>query len=317
MSIGQQVNAGTVPCPDSQQPIATVVGNRVIVDPIWYRFFHSPSFGALTIGPNTPITPANATTLLPGVSSKGMGIDGLDGEDGMMGVPGIPGIPGPQGPATYLEAPEADEPIIHPGPQGIAGLQGATGPQGPIGFGMDGADGEEGFAIPGGPGPAGTALAFAGGLTTVTTINATTVATSGGVTLANQTAAAGGVWRLRAHGTFTAVSNATARDATITPYWGSAAPGGSIQFLILASTAQTTNWELEILFAASGTTTVEVTGYCNGSINSATAYSLVLQSAVSLTVSSGPQTLDLRFNMTTAVTGEKWIVFNVTMERLN
>ena len=281
MSIGQQVNTGTVPCPDSQQPIATVVGNRVIVDPIWSRFFHSPSFGALTIGPNTPITPANATTLLPGASSRGMGLDGLDGEDGMMGSPGVQGPTGPPGMMIFLDPPEADEPIIYPGPQGI------TAPP----------------------------LGFAGGFTVSTTINDTNTPTTGGATLTSQVAAATAVWRVRAMGQFVAASSLTARNGQVAPFWGSTQLP-QIAIAVLASTAQTTSWQCEFIITGSSTTAVWTTGYFTGELASATLLQTVLATPASTTVSAGAQTLDLRFSMSTAVATDQWIVQNVTLERL-
>jgi hypothetical protein len=48
------------------------------------------------------------------------------------GNQGPQGVPGAAGPATYLEAPEADEPQIIPGPTGLTGPVGPQGIPGPI-----------------------------------------------------------------------------------------------------------------------------------------------------------------------------------------
>jgi Collagen triple helix repeat (20 copies) len=64
-------------------------------------------------------------------------LEAFDGEDGQPGTPGPAGIAGvsgsqgPVGPAVYLEAQEADEPMIQPGPAGQAGTVGSQGPVGP------------------------------------------------------------------------------------------------------------------------------------------------------------------------------------------
>ena len=68
------------------------------------------------------------------------------------GPPGAAGSPGPVGPAVYLEAPEADEPLTVPGPQGNVGMTGAQGGTGPAVY-LEAEQGEPGDVGP--PGPQG------------------------------------------------------------------------------------------------------------------------------------------------------------------
>ena len=69
---------------------------------------------------------------------------------GPPGLQGAPGGIGPAGPAVYLEAPEADEPLVIPGPAGPIGLTGLTGAQGPAGPAvfLDAAEADEPIVIP-------------------------------------------------------------------------------------------------------------------------------------------------------------------------
>lgn len=346
-------------------------------------------------GPQGLTGPAGSGTLVIFQSE-----DGQDGDAGMPGVAGpagAAGAPGAVGPAVYLEAPEADEPMVIPGPAGatgatgstgltgavgptgpavyleadaaepdfflIPGPAGATGPQGPSGTGgastvipgMDGDAGEDGMqgfpGLPGAngatgaqgpigpavyleaevvepdmflvPGPAGAAgisasglLGVAGGLTALTTIAATVTATTGGITLASQTAAAGSVWRVRAMGTFVAVSSATARNALITPVWGATALPALTVGAVLVSTAQTTNFECEFILTASSTTAIWATGFALNRVASATALALAGLTPASTTVTAGAQTIDLRFSMSAAVAGDSWSIQQVTIERI-
>jgi hypothetical protein len=206
----------------------------------------------------------------------------LPGPAGAAGIAGSTGAQGPSGPAVYLEAPEADEPIMFPG-------------------------------IPGSPAPI---LGFSGGLTASTTINDTTTPTTGGVTLASQVAVTGSVWRIRAHGTFVAVSSGTARNAVAAVFWGSTQLTPTISTAVLASTAQTTNWEMEFIVTASSTTAVWETGYRNDQIGATATFSLKNATPASTTVTAGAQTIDLRFSMSAAVATDQWVVQNVTIERL-
>jgi hypothetical protein len=160
-------------------------------------------------------------------------------------------------------------------------------------------------------------LAFSGGLTGLVTINDTVTPTTGGVTLAAQTAAAGAVWRVRAMGTFTAALSVTARNALIQAFWGATALPQIVLGAILVSTAQTTDWTAEFLITGSSATAVWTSGTALGEVASAAALAMAAAVPASTTVVSGAQTLDLRFSMSAAVAGDSWTVQNVTMERLN
>jgi hypothetical protein len=75
MATGQPTNLGTMPCPDIQQPIMVrSPDGRFLCDPVWYRFFRSPQFIALSTGGGTGTgggapTPAPVMTQGQGASS--------------------------------------------------------------------------------------------------------------------------------------------------------------------------------------------------------------------------------------------------------
>jgi hypothetical protein len=124
----------TVPVPDIQQPICWYDQKRKqwMCDPIWYRFFRSPLFAAVSVGgqvgqgksaPANPPSPVATISQLSTQAAFALSSDGEDGADG----------------------------FVIPGPQGTQGAAGAAIP------GQDGIDGEDGWTIPGPPGPAGSA----------------------------------------------------------------------------------------------------------------------------------------------------------------
>ena len=127
---------------------------------------------------------------------------------------------------------------------------------------------------------------------------------------------------MRAMGTFVAVSSATARNAQIFPFWGSTQLTG-IAVTVKVSVGQTTGWETEFILSASSTTAIWTSGFLVNKITypaisaGTTAYQTCdVATPASVTVSSGAQTLDLRFAMSVAVATDQWVVQNVTMERL-
>lgn len=160
-----------------------------------------------------------------------------------------------------------------------------------------------------------SSIARAGGKTSVLSILNQATYTSGGVTLASQTAANNATWRIRAFGTFTAANNATARTAQVAVFWGSTQLV-AITPSVLISTAQTTSWQLEFTITGSSTTAVWTAGTLLNRIASATALAVDNATAASTTVTSGAQTIDLRFRVSTAVASEGWNVQSVTIERL-
>ena len=263
------------------------------------------------------------------------GMDGLDADEPIL----IPGPQGPQGPAGtngIIGINGATGPIGNDGidgedawfgpqgNQGIQGVQGAPGVQGQVGvavFVMDGENGEDGYPIPGSTYTAGL-LGISAGLTANTTINDTVTYTTGGVTLPGQVANAGYIWRVRARGTFVAVSSATARNAQIAPYWGSTALP-AITVAVLVSVAQTTNWFADFEIVASSTTAVWAGGFIQNKIDypaivagTTSPDKTDMATPASTTVTAGAQTIDLRFSMSVAVATDQWVVHSVTIERI-
>lgn len=159
-------------------------------------------------------------------------------------------------------------------------------------------------------------------LTAVTTINDTITYTTGGVTLASQTATATASWRVRAFGTFVATNSATARNAQVASYWGTTALP-AIVVAVLASVGQTTEWEVEFILSGSSTTAIWTVGNLKNKINSpaivgGTTSFMEMDNVTpaSTTVTVGAQTIDLRFSMSVAVATDVWNVHGVTIERL-
>jgi hypothetical protein len=155
------------------------------------------------------------------------------------------------------------------------------------------------------------------GLTANTTVTNSATYTTAGITLATQTAAAGSVWRIRAYGQFVAASSATARTAQIACFWGTTQLT-AIAPTVIASTAQTTQWQAEFELSATSTTAIWTTGQMINKISSNNANFLGIDQATpaSTTVTAGAQTLDLRVAVSTAVAAESWVIQQVTMERI-
>jgi len=247
----------------------------------------------------------------------------VPGTPGAAGTPGTTGSQGPVGPAVYLEAPDADEPLFHLGSQGP---QGVTGSQGPMGvsthFVMDITPeidiGNEALSIAAGSyfDPDTGTVNVAGGLTSLTTIASTVTPTTGGRTLTGMVAATGSLWRVRAMGTFVAASSATARNALCAAFWGSTSLTVCTVGAVLASTAQTTQFELEFFLTGASTTAIWTTGWALNRVASTTALALSGITPASTTVTAGAQTIDLRFYSSVAVTGDSWSIQQVTIERI-
>jgi len=161
--------------------------------------------------------------------------------------------------------------------------------------------------------PSAGLLAFAGSLTSVTNINITTTDTTGGITLANQTAAAGTLWRVRFHAQYVAANNATARNMQITVYWGATA---LIQTSIVVTPSQANTWNLEgeYLLNGTGTTAIWESGYTH--CETGAALKPTWLAPASTAVPSGAQTIDLRFSMSATGPVDNWSIDGVTIERL-
>lgn len=160
---------------------------------------------------------------------------------------------------------------------------------------------------------------IASGLTTVTSVANQQTATTGGVTLKNQTLAAGASWRVRAFGTYVAASSATARNFEVSAFWGSSQLT-KIAVAVLASQAQTTGWDCEFLISASSGTAAWLSGRLINQVDTATSFNatqIATATAASNTgLSSGPQTIDFRVDTSASVPGDAINVQGVTIERL-
>ena len=137
------------------------------------------------------------------------------------------------------------------------------------------------------------------------------------MTLANQSAATGSMWRVRAYGSYTGATSGVVHFGQVVPYWGSTPlmPGGA---LVKANLAQISTWEFECLIGCTGPSGVIVSPIFTSGIG-VTGPSAANQSRTGPSysaVTQGAQTLDLRFGMTGAAAADSWQVDAVTMERL-
>jgi len=160
-----------------------------------------------------------------------------------------------------------------------------------------------------------SSLARNSGQTANVTINNTTTYTTGGVTLASQSAATGSVWRVRAFGQYTAASSGTARTARVACFWG-ATQLTAITSTVLTSTAQTTQWQCEFTLTASSATAIWTAGTFLNRVGSTTALAIDNATPASTGSLTTTSTLDLRFSMSSATPADSWIIQSVTLERL-
>lgn len=160
-------------------------------------------------------------------------------------------------------------------------------------------------------------LATNSGLTAVTAVAGSLTLATGGMTLVSQTAAAGSVWRVRAYGTYAAVSSANVRALTMSCYWGSTQLTAITTGSILAAVAQTTTWSVEFEVSTSSTTAAWTTGILSSQVTSATIPLNAVATPASVTVTAGAQTLDFRVGQTGTATATDTInVHQVVMERI-
>jgi hypothetical protein len=155
-------------------------------------------------------------------------------------------------------------------------------------------------------------LAFASGKLATLTINATTVYTTGGITLPGQIAAPGSIWRLRAYGVFTPVSSATARNWQIAPFWGTTQLTASFA-VVPASSATVFSFLFDCLLIGTSSTAITTSAVCIPGVVASPSGGAAPTSTV---VAAGPQTIDLRFSMSVAVATDSWGIYAVTIERV-
>ena len=168
-----------------------------------------------------------------------------------------------------------------------------------------------------------TQTAKSAGLTAVTAIANQQTATTGGVTLANQTLVPGASWRIRAYGTYVAASSGTARNFEVTPFWGTTALT-KIAVAVLASTALTSRWLAEFEITASSLTALWTTGVLLNQLNdifggspTTAATDLAIATAASTSsLTTELQKIDLRFDTSASVSGDSVNVHSVTIERM-
>ena len=162
---------------------------------------------------------------------------------------------------------------------------------------------------------------IAAGLTSATNVANQQTPTTGGVTLKNQTLVAGSTWRVKAYGTYVAANSGTARNAEFSCFWGSTQLT-KVTSVVLASTAQTTGWDVEFTLTASSTTALWATGRLieQSDVTLTTTAAdldyIILTAASNTSLSSGPQTLDFRVDTSASVAGDAFNVHSVIMERL-
>ena len=161
-----------------------------------------------------------------------------------------------------------------------------------------------------------SSLATSAGLTAVTAVTGSLTLATGGVTLANQTMAVGSVWRIRAYGTYAAISSANTRQFTLRCLWGSTSLTATTSGNVLTSTAQTFPWSVEFVITGSSATAVWVTGFLSSQVTSATIPLNNIATAASVTGLTTNSTLDFQVGQTGTATGDTINVHSVTMERL-
>ena len=163
----------------------------------------------------------------------------------------------------------------------------------------------------------GSVTAKAGGLTAVTAVAGSLTLATGGVTLATQVMAAGSVWRVVAYGTYVASSSATARNLSVSCFWGATALTAVTTGAVLASTGQTTPFQVELEITGSSATAAWCTGIMTSRVTSATIPLQNIATAASVTGLTTISTLDFRVGQTgTAVAGDTINVHSVTLERI-
>ena len=163
----------------------------------------------------------------------------------------------------------------------------------------------------------GSVTAKTGGLTAVTAVAGSLTLATGGVTLASQVMAAGSVWRIVAYGTYAASSSASARTLTMDCVWGATALTSVTTGNVLAVTAQTTAWWVELEVTGSSATAAWCTGILSAQITSATIPLNYIATAASVTGLTTTSTLDFKVGQTgTAVAGDTINVHSVIIERV-
>jgi hypothetical protein len=143
------------------------------------------------------------------------------------------------------------------------------------------------------------------------------LSTSGVVSLSNQSAASGSYWRIRAFGTYAAISSVNVRQFSIVVLWGSTTLTALLSGNVLASTVQTTNWVAEFTIVGTSTTAVSVTGHLINQIASATLQTTNILVLTSTAVTAGAQAIFFNVGQAgTTFAGDTITVQSVLIERI-
>jgi hypothetical protein len=162
----------------------------------------------------------------------------------------------------------------------------------------------------------GSVGAKAGGLAAVTAVTGSLTLATGGVTIASQVMASGSVWRVKAYGTYVAISSANVRNLTMGIFWGSSALTAVTSGAVLASTVQTKPWKVEIVINGTSATAAWCTGHLSSQVTSATIPQDNVATAASVGSLTTTSTVDFRVGQTGTATGDTINVHSVVIERI-
>lgn len=131
--------------------------------------------------------------------------------------------------------------------------------------------------------------------------------------------ALGSVWRVRAWGTVTSASSASARNLDIALFWGGTKINVVAAFVVKISTVATAlPWEVEFLVNGGGASSANVlaSGVSTIALGAAAAPIPIQTFTSGVSVTSGSQTLDLQVAFSVLVSGDSSLAQGITMERL-
>ena len=162
----------------------------------------------------------------------------------------------------------------------------------------------------------GGVLSTSAGQTSVQTLTLSGSSQTFSVSLAGQTLATGQVYRVRAYGTLAAISSANVRQVQFTPIWGATSLSSLTSSAVLASVAQTTNWQLEFTLTASSAISLLTTGQLINRYASATAIAIDNLNLASTTSLTSASTLTIGVISSGTATADVLNVNSVIIERL-
>jgi hypothetical protein len=164
--------------------------------------------------------------------------------------------------------------------------------------------------------PSGSVWSTSAGQTSVQVITLTGSSQAFTVNLAGQTLATGQVYRVRAYGTLAAINSALGRQVRFTPIWGATALTALTSGNVLASTTQTTGWQLEFTLTASSATAIWTTGQLISRVASATTLNSDTVTPASTTGLTSASTLTIGVISSGNATSDVLNVHSVIFERI-